>query len=66
MVTKIISKQHVQLANSKQVGFHGSKELVSEQQAHPASSYTYIHTYIQVVNKNKAPWLLSKNDIRIL
>lgn len=41
---KIISKQHVQLANSKQVGFHGSKELVSEQQAHPASSYTYIHT----------------------
>jgi hypothetical protein len=40
MVTKIISKQHVQPANSKQGCFHGSKELVSEQQAHPASSYT--------------------------
>ena len=41
MVTKKISKQHIQPANSKQVGFHGSKELVSEQQAHPTSSYTY-------------------------
>lgn len=56
MVTKIISKQHVQPPISKQVGCHGSKELVSRQQSHPDSSCTYkekAKQLIHVVNKNK-------------